>query len=106
MVLFTEISNKKVEVDFQGGEITSDAGLVFLREVEKQIGIIRRLADIIHDNRHPSYVKHKIYTFLRQRVFQIASSNEDGNDCNNLRRDPAFKYCCDKLPVSESDLAS
>jgi len=105
-VLFTDIFNKKVEVDFQGGEITSDAGLLFLREVEKQIGIIRRLADVIHDNRHPSYVKHKTYTLLRQRVFQIASGNEDCNDCDDLRRDPALKYSCDKLPVSGSDLAS
>jgi len=106
MVLFTDVSNKKVEVDFKGGEITSDAGSLFLREVEKQTGIIRRIADVIHDNRHPGYVEHATYTLLRQRVFQIASGYEDANDCDDLRRDPAFKYSCDKLPITGKDLAS
>jgi hypothetical protein len=59
-MLFKEFFGKKVAVDFNGGEISSDAGLLFLRETESQFGIINKVADVIHDKRHPSYVKHQI----------------------------------------------
>ncbi len=95
-MLFKEISGKKVEVDFTGGEVSSDAGLLFLRETESQIGIINQVANAIHDKRHPSYVKHQIVQLLTQRVFQIASGYEDANDSNDLMNDPILKISCDK----------
>jgi len=100
MSIFTDISHKKVAVDFNGGEITSDTGLLFLRELEKRTGIIKKLSETIKDNRHQSYTIHDIYTLLRQRIFQIASGYEDGNDCDELRTDPSLKYSCDRLPIS------
>lgn len=106
MLIFTDISKKRVSVDFNGGEITSDSGLLFLREVEKRIGIIERISQIITDRRHPSYIDHDIYTLLKQRIFQIASDYEDGDDCDTLRKDPALKISCDKNPISDLDLAS
>lgn len=106
MLIFTDISNKKVNVDFNGGEITSDTGLLFLREIEKRTGNIKKLSQIIKDNRHQSYTIHDIYTLLRQRIFQIASGYEDGNDCDSLRTDSSLKFSCDRLPISGSDLAS
>jgi len=106
MLIFTDISTKKVNVDFNGGEITSDTGLLFIREIEKRTGIIKKLSQIIKDNRHQSYTIHDIYTLLRQRIFQIASGYEDGNDCDSLRTDPSLKFSCDRLPISGSDLAS
>jgi hypothetical protein len=102
MMLFKEISGKKVEVDFNGGEVSSDAGLLFLRETESQIGIINQVADAIHDERHPSYVKHEIIQLLTQRVFQIASGYEDANDSNTLKHDPILKISCDKDDVLAS----
>ncbi len=95
-MLFKEISGKKVEIDFNGGEVSSDAGLLFLRETESQIGIINQVANAIHDKRHPSYVKHQIVQLLTQRVFQIASGYEDANDSNDLKNDPILKISCDK----------
>ena len=83
MILFTEISSKKVEVDFDGGEVSSDAGVLFLRETESDIGIINKVTGAIVDNRHPSYVKHEVADFSTQRVFQISSGYEDGNDFND-----------------------
>ena len=106
MLIFTDISSKKASVDFNGGEITSDTGLLFLREVEKRTGIIKKLSRTIRDNRHQSYTIHDIYTLLRQRIFQIASGYEDGNDCDELRTDPSLKFSCDRLPISGTDLAS
>jgi hypothetical protein len=105
LLLFKEISNKKIEADFNGGEVSSDAGLLFLREVENRIGIIRKIADIIRDRRHPGYVKHQLLELFKQRVFQIACGYEDGNDSNELRSDPIMKIACEKLP-DDTALAS
>jgi len=69
--------------------------LLFLREAESQIGIINKVATVVHDKRHPSYVKHHMVQLLTQRVFQIASGYEDGNDSNDLRDDPILKIACD-----------
>ena len=87
MLLFKGISGKKVEVDFDGGEITSDAGILFLRKMEEQTGILSRIADVIHDRRHPGYVEHEVLLLLKQRVFQIASGYDDGSDLDELSND-------------------
>jgi len=88
---FAPISGKSVEAKFDGGNVTSDAGVLFLRAVEKGIGLIHRLAEAIHDRRDQRYVDHSLEDLLRQRVFQITQGYEDANDCNDLRGDPAFK---------------
>jgi hypothetical protein len=106
LALFKEVSGKKVEVDFNGGEVSSDAGLLFLRETESRIGIIRRIAEAVIDRRHPGYVRHSMIKLLTQRVFQIASGYEDANDSNDLRKDPIMKIVCETLPTSEHALAS
>ena len=106
LMLFKEISDKNVEVDFNGGEVSSDAGLLFLRETESRVGIINRIADVLYDKRHPSYVKHELLQLLTQRVFQIAAGYEDSNDSNDLRDDPILKIACEKQPESGTPLAS
>jgi len=102
---FKTISGKKVTADFTGGEVTSDAGVLPLREIIEKIGIIEQLADAITDTRHQSYVKHEITTLLKQRILQIACGYEDADDSDDLRMDPGFKASCNRLP-SENDLAS
>ena len=102
---FASISGKKVTADFTGGEVTSDVGVLIMRETANKIGIIEKLTQAIHDERHQSYVKHEIIELLKQRIFQIICGYEDANDANDLRIDPGFKASCDKLP-SEADLAS
>ena len=103
MLLFKDIFHKKVVADFDGGDVSSDAGLLFLREVESKIGIIRRIADVLKDKRHPGYVKHQLNPLLKQRVFQIASGYEDANDSDDLKNDPIMKIVCEK---SDTSLAS
>ena len=102
---FASISGKKVTADFTGGDVTSDVGVLVMRETAKRIGIIEQLAETIHDKRHQSYVKHEITELLMQRIFQIICGYEDANDANDLRVDPGFKASCNRLP-SEADLAS
>ncbi len=90
-----ELESKKVEVNFTLNETSNDGGLLLLREVEKQIGLIKRLSGCIEDTRHQSYVKHPLETMLRQRIMQIAAGYEDANDCNRLKDDEILKICCE-----------
>jgi hypothetical protein len=102
----TEVDNKPVLVDFDGGQISSDGGLLLLREVEQQIGIIKSLTEVIHDARDARYVKHTIMDLMMQRVSQIAAGYEDADDCDDLRADPIIKMCAGRSPNSDDDLAS
>ncbi len=97
MMIFKAISHKKVVADFNGGDVSSDAGLLFLRESESKNGIISRIANVLHDRRHPGYIKHDLEQLLRQRSYQIASGYEDANDSDELRHEPILKIVCDKL---------
>lgn len=106
LLLFKELFNKRVQAAFDAGQVSSDGGLLLLREVEARIGAISQIAEVIRDRRHPSYIAHSIEDLLKQRVFQIASGYEDGNDCDWLRNDPAMKIACEKLPDSDHTLAS
>jgi hypothetical protein len=102
---FKAISGKRVTADFSGGEVTSDGGVLILREIADRMGIIEQLSGAILDERHPSYVRHDMKTLLKQRILQIACGYEDANDADDLRTDPGFKAACDQLP-SGTDLAS
>lgn len=88
-----DLENKNVEVNFGLAETSNDGGLLLLREVEKQIGLINRISACITDGRHQSYVKHSADTMLRQRIMQIAAGYEDANDCNKLKDDEIIKIC-------------
>ena len=102
---FKMISGKKVTADFTGGDVSSDAGVLLLREVTDKIGIINKLVEAISDPRNQSYVHHDYKTLLTQRIIQILCGNEDANDADYLRTDSVFKAACNRLP-SDGDLAS
>ena len=102
-----ELGGKKVEVQFTLKETSNDGGLLLLREVEKQIGVISRLSACIEDSRHQSYVKHTLGSMLRQRVMQIAAGYEDANDCNRLKDDEIIKLCSESSgPLSSQPTMS
>lgn len=105
-MLFQEIFGKKVQVDFNGAQNSSDAGLLFLREIAQKIGIIERIVQVMHDRRNQSYVQHDLIHLISQRVFQIAAGYADANDSNTLRFDPILKIACETLPESDQPLAS
>ena len=64
MMIFKELFGKKVQVDFKGGQISSDAGILFLRETEKKICLIEKIVSVFPEWRHTSYVKHDIKQLL------------------------------------------
>jgi len=81
----------KVCVDFGGGTITSDGGLLLLRELDERLGLTRGLDAAVRDPRDGRYVTHELRTLLRQRVYQIAAGYEDANDASTLRYDPTMQ---------------
>ena len=93
-----------VRADFSGGEVSSDLGALLLSAVDGRIGLIDRLTRAIVDSRDPRYITHSLRDLLTQRVFQIASGYEDGNDANALRHDPLFKLAAGRAPL-ETDTA-
>ena len=103
---FSSVCGKKVEADFDGGVVTSDSGVLLVREMDRKLGVIDHLTCALWDRRHPSYVHHSLEDLLRQRVFQLVCGYEDGNDSDDLRSDPALKLGCDRLPLTGEDLAS
>ncbi|WP_163517028.1 IS1380 family transposase [Gelidibacter japonicus] len=92
----SNFGNKRVEVQFTTEQISTDGGLLFLKEVDKNIGLMDRIVSCLEDGRHQSYVKHDLKSLINQRVMQIAAGYEDANDCNDLRGDGVLKVCCDK----------
>jgi hypothetical protein len=100
------VSDKKIELSYTGEQISSDGGLLLLREVENQTGLIDGISSCITDIRDLRYVDHSITELITQRVFQIAAGYEDCNDCNDLRSDMVFKTCAGRLPQTGRDLAS
>lgn len=89
-----------IRADFDGGEVSSDLGALVLSAVDRRIGLIGRLVQAIGDSRDPRYITHSMRDLLTQRVFQLASGYEDGNDANALRHDPLFKLAAGRAPLA------
>ena len=100
------LKRKKITLFFDEPTTSSDGGVIFLREVDRQIGLIDRLAHAVCDQRRQSHVDHSVAELLRQRIFQIASGYEDADDCDALRADPAFKTAVGRDPLKDPDLGS
>jgi Transposase DDE domain group 1 len=100
------VARKKVSVAFDGGMLSSDAGVLLLRGVEKRLGIAARLAACLKDRRTPERIEHTLEEMLRLRMFAIAAGYEDGNDCDALRHDPIFKMAVGRAPESGEPLCS
>jgi len=100
------IKGKNIELSFNGDRVSSDGGLLLLRELDSQLNLLSSASNCIRDERDHRYLDHSVKELLRQRVFQIAAGYEDCNDCNNLREDMIFKMCAGRLPQSDNDLAS
>lgn len=102
MIKFSPLNRKKVEANFEGGSITSNGGLLLLRETDKRLKFTEKISKCITDSRRSCLVQHDIKTLLRQRVYAISVGDEDANDQDKLRDDICFQTCVDQ----ESSLAS
>jgi hypothetical protein len=95
------VQGKSVVARFDGGRLSSEGGLLALREVERRLGLADRLAGCLKDPRMPEKVVHRLAEIIRFRMLMIAAGYEDGNDADALRRDPMFKLALDRLPSGE-----
>ena len=100
------LGKKKITAAFDAGRISSDGGVLLLAGADKRLGLIDTLAALIPDPRDPAQITHPLADILRAGVFAIACGYPDADDLDDLRRDPAFKLACGRLPESGDDLAS
>jgi len=100
------VYRKKVSVAFDGGLLSSDGGVMLLRDVERRMGLAELLAGSLTDRRDAARIDHDLVAMLRLRMFLIAAGYEDADDCDALRSDPVFKLAVGRLPESGHALCS
>ena len=99
-------AKRDVVVQFDGGDVTSDAGLALLALADRQRGVTLALTQAFQDRRQAAKVEHTAQEIIAARVYAIALGYEDGNDLDRLRHDPALKTVCGQLPASGAPLVS
>ena len=100
------VVRKKLTVVFDGGNQSSDAGLLALRAAEAKVGIIARLAAALPDRRDPTRIRHRLAEIIGARVLGICCGWEDGIDHDRLRDDPLLKMAVGRAPETGAPLAS
>ena len=106
-VSFSTVHRRELVAEFTAGHITSDAGLLLLREADRRIGLTAALDAAIADPRSPERIVHPQRTLLAQRVLGLAAGYEDLNNHQLLRGDPLWQAATDHPEVDGSaELAS
>src|ERR1700730_10349455 len=95
------LPRKPVEVDFDGGDLSSDAGLIPLALADQQCQLTQRLADAVADPRDPRRIDHSLHDMTRERVYLIVQGYPDQNDANTLRHDPVVKLAVGRAPTEK-----
>jgi hypothetical protein len=102
---FAPVGRREVVGSFDGGSMTSDAGVLLLRQTDRAIGVTGRLAACFHDRRCQEQVEHSVETMVMQRVFGNALGYEDINDHDELRHDPIMAVSAGKLEAGRANCA-
>jgi len=102
-VLFEDMTDKPVCVEFTAPDQSSDGGVLLLRAIDRQMGLTERLAAALRDPREAGKVRHPVQAMLQGRVLGIACGYPDANDAAKLDRDPAMRLACERR---ENGLAS
>lgn len=105
-LVFPSVGRRDVALRWDGGDITSDAGLLLVSLADSKLGLTQAIAGCITDLRQQSKVAHSYLEMMRERTFAIALGYEDANDLNRLGSDPALKTACGVLASTGKDLAS
>ena len=100
------VAGKELHARFDGGRLSSDGGVLLLREIENGLGLAELLSSCMKDQRDPSSTTHTQADMIRARMFAIACGYEDCDDLDALRFDPAFKLACGRLAETGHDLMS
>jgi hypothetical protein len=100
------LGSQQLQVDFHGGCIVSDAGLLAVRALERPLRVIADLAKQLPDPRAPLFIRHSVEAILTQEVYALLAGYPDHNDADDLRDDPLFQILADRSPSPERPLAS
>lgn len=84
---FGRLGRRVIEATFDGGDISSDGGLLLLRQVDERIGLTRAVAAVLEDARDPERITHPLRDLVAQRVYALCAGYEDLNDHDRLRQD-------------------
>jgi hypothetical protein len=104
-LLFDDLGPRRVQADFSGGTLSSDGGVLLIRQVDRSLGLSTALAHCFTDRRHPDCIDHSVAELLRQRIYGLALGYEDLNDHEQLRRDPLLAAACEKRdPLGQNRL--
>jgi Transposase DDE domain group 1 len=103
---FWEMGRQQVTVDFHGGQVVTDTGLLPIRLLDKELGVLATIAQRLPDPRAQKLVTHSREALLTQEVYQILAGYADGNDAQVVRQDPLFQTLVDVNPEGERLLAS
>ncbi len=93
---FPGCKGRKVEADFSGGNVTSDAGVLLVRQVDRLLGLTASVAPLLPDPRRQASCEHTVLSMLRQRVYGLALGYEDLNDHDTLRSDLAWQTAVER----------
>jgi hypothetical protein len=93
--------SRRVAAGFDGGAMTSDGGGLLLREADRRLNLLPRVAGCFLDGRNPLLVKHAVAEMVSQRVYGLALGYEDLNDHEQLRQDPLLKVLAGKADLDE-----
>jgi hypothetical protein len=99
---FPSFDRRKIEASFTGGDVSSDGGVLLLRQADRRLGLTAALDAVLADPRHRHFIIHRQVDLLRQRVYGLALGYEDLNDHATLRRDPAWQTALER----DEELAS
>ena len=103
---FWDLGTQQVTVDFEGGRVVTDAGLLPIRLLDKELGVLSEIARRLPDPRAQKLVAHTREAIVTQDVYQILAGYPDGNDAQVLRQDPLFQTLVGVSPADEQALAS
>jgi hypothetical protein len=100
------VAGKSLTADRKAGNVSSNGGLVVLREAARSLDIAARIARHVPDARDPNLITHTIEAMVAARTLMIAAGYEDCDDADALRTDPALKIACERAPDSGADIMS
>ena len=94
---FGRLGRKVIEANFEGGALSSDGGLMLLRQVDQRIGLSKAVAKALHDPRNPELITHELRDLVAQRLYGLCCGYEDLNDHDTLRQDPLMQTAVGKV---------
>lgn len=93
--VFSSNNGRRIVGKFDGGDISSDGGLMLVREVDRRLKLTQQVSRLIDDPRQRGKIRHQAATMIRQRVYGMCTGDEDLNDFDELRHDPLWQSACE-----------